>query len=287
MMSEHKPDLVGKLSFGRTQSAKKPTNRQKCLVVGSRAMSTKCRHLLNDLAGLMPHGRTHAKIESQSVAGEALTEVCHLHRCNSILFLESRKRETAFIWLGQVPGGPSAKLQLLNVHTADEVRMAGNCLKFSRPLLHFDHEFDTVPHFQILKALLIDTFNTPNYHPKSKPFIDHMLCFFVLDGKIWFRNYQILPDADPMDVIEIGPRFVMEPVVILDDVMHGSVLWKNQTVEAPGVARRAKVQRALDKMKENQFVASKAEKHRVRNPAPGPDPLGGVFKIPLDDVDDE
>lgn len=42
------------------------------------------------------------------------------------------------MWFAQAPAGPSLKVQIANIHTADEIRMAGNCLKFSRPLLHFD-----------------------------------------------------------------------------------------------------------------------------------------------------
>ncbi len=34
-------------------------------------------------------------------------------------------------------------------------------------------------------------FSTPYYHPKSKPFVDHVFLFGILDGKIWFRNYQV------------------------------------------------------------------------------------------------
>ena len=36
------------------------------------------------------------------------------------------------------------------------------------------------------------TFTTPNYHPKSQPFIDHIFTFSFADNRIWFRNYQIL-----------------------------------------------------------------------------------------------
>ena len=34
-------------------------------------------------------------------------------------------------------------------------------------------------------------FATPNMHPKSKPFYDHVLGFTYLDGRIWFRNFQV------------------------------------------------------------------------------------------------
>ena len=34
-------------------------------------------------------------------------------------------------------------------------------------------------------------FSTPCYHPKSKPFVDHILSFSVDDNRIWFRNFQV------------------------------------------------------------------------------------------------
>ena len=34
-------------------------------------------------------------------------------------------------------------------------------------------------------------FTTPFYHPKSKPFVDHIFHFGIADNRIWFRNYQV------------------------------------------------------------------------------------------------
>ena len=38
---------------------------------------------------------------------------------------------------------------------------------------------------------LLQIFSTPCYHPKSKPFIDHILSFSIEDNRIWFRNFQV------------------------------------------------------------------------------------------------
>ena len=40
------------------------------------------------------------------------------------------------------------------VHTMDELKLTGNCLKGSRPLLNFDAAFDSEPYYQLLKELL-------------------------------------------------------------------------------------------------------------------------------------
>ena len=39
--------------------------------------------------------------------------------------------------------GPSAKFRIENIHTTDELKMSGNCLKGSRAVLSFDGSFDT------------------------------------------------------------------------------------------------------------------------------------------------
>lgn len=46
-------------------------------------------------------------------------------------------------------------------------------------------------------------FKTPNNHPRSQPFVDHILNFAITtDEKIWLRNYQIVNDAVQLE--EIG-----------------------------------------------------------------------------------
>lgn len=91
-----------------------------------------------------------------------------------------------------------------------ELKLTGNCLRGSRPLLSFDPTFDEKPHYTILKELLIQIFGVPNHHPKSQPFFDHVYTFAVLDNRIWFRNFQILSEDGAL--AEIGPRFVLNPV---------------------------------------------------------------------------
>ena len=37
---------------------------------------------------------------------------------------------------------------MLNVHTMDELKLTGNSMLGSRPLLNFDAKFDQTPHWQ-------------------------------------------------------------------------------------------------------------------------------------------
>lgn len=46
------------------------------------------------------------------------------------------------MWAAKMPNGPSIKLHVQNVHTMDELKMTGNCLKGSRGLLSFDKKFE-------------------------------------------------------------------------------------------------------------------------------------------------
>ena len=85
-------------------------------------------------------------------------------------------------------GGPSVKFHLTNLHTMDELKMTGNCMKGSRPLLSFDAAFEASDHLRLIKHLLVDVFGTPRGHPKSKPFVDRVMAFYHVDGKVRARG---------------------------------------------------------------------------------------------------
>lgn len=94
------------------------------------------------------------------------------------------------MYLGKCPLGPSAKFLVVNIHTMDELKLTGNCMQGSRPLLNFDATFDSKAHWQVLKSLLADAFGTPKGHPKSKPFLDRVMSFFVVKNNIC-KNFSI------------------------------------------------------------------------------------------------
>jgi len=102
------------------------------------------------------------------------------------------------MWVSRVPHGPSVKFLVQNLHTVEEVKLTGNCLKASRPLLVFDPAFDDPKknYLNVIKTLFLQVFGTPKAHPKSKPFIDHIFSFYFVDNRIWFRNYQLVYDAE-------------------------------------------------------------------------------------------
>jgi ribosome biogenesis protein BRX1 len=94
-----------------------------------------------------------------------------------------------------------------------ELKLSGNHLKGSRPVLSFDAIFDEEPHLQLLKEVFIQIFSTPKRHHKSKPFFDHIISFAVADGHVWLRNYQVLmdpnktkPTVEDTTLVEVSDR---------------------------------------------------------------------------------
>jgi len=145
----------------------------------------------------------------------------------------------------------------------EELHFTGNCLKGSRPILSFDASFDKAAHLRVIKELLLHTFSVPKTSRKIKPFIDHVMGFTVADGKIWIRCYEVKetepgkqkPAADSekigadetakktkkgeteLNLVEIGPRFVLTPIVILESSFGGPVIYENREFVSPNQIR--------------------------------------------------
>ena len=171
--------------------------------------------------------------------------------------------------MSKAPNGPTVKFHLQNLHTMEELHFTGNCLKGSRPVLSFDAAFDNQPHLQVIKELLTHIFGVPKASRKIKPFVDHVMGFTISDGRVWARCYQIseaesvkmngLHSESAIDkednsgtartketdvsLIEIGPRFVLTPIVILESSFGGPVLYENKEFVSPNQVR-AEMRRA-------------------------------------------
>ncbi len=159
----------------------------------------------------------------------------------------------------------------------EELHFTGNCLKGSRPILSFDSAFDQQPHLRLLKELFTHVFGVPPGSRRSKPFVDHVMGFSIADGKVWVRNYQIneieagkadedMEDEEPkskpkvakggskdtdVELIEIGPRFVLTPIVIQEGSFGGPIIYENKQFVSPNQVR-------------SELRKKKAERHNVR-----------------------
>jgi len=212
-----------------------------------------------------------------------VNEICELKSCNNCLFFEMRRKKDCFLWASKTPNGPSAKFHVTNVHTMGELKMTGNCLIGSRPLLMFDSVFEEHPHWKLIKEMFTQIFGTPNSHPNSKPFVDHIICFYILDNHIWFRNYQIVEVADEdkknkskTEIVEIGPRFALNLIRIFGGSFGGPTLFQNGDYVSPNEVRtKVKIQQSGKFA--SRLIAKKAlGQKKVDNQMP-PDELDDVF----------
>ncbi len=223
------------------------------------------RHLLNDLQSLLPHTYKDTKLDTKSNSqyNAALNALADLHSCNYIFFLEARKQgQDLYLWLANAPNGPTIKFSVSNVHTMGELGFGGNCLKGGRGVVVFDKSFEDSlegnEHRTLIREMLKGVFCVPSKGVRGmKPFVDRIIGVYGLDGKIWFRFYEIretergenadLPKGSMTDItlIEIGPRMVLTPIVILEGSFGGPVIFENKEyVSSNQLRSEARVRKA-------------------------------------------
>lgn len=266
---------------------------------------------MNDLYALLPHSRKDVKLDTKTKLHQ-LNELADLYNCNNVFFFEARKGKDLYLWMSKPPNGPTIKFHMQNLHTMEELHFTGNCLKGSRPILSFDQTFDSQPHLMLIKEVLLHIFGVPKSSRKVKPFVDHVMGFTVADGRIWIRCYQIdeteagkdpssdgisvdgvapIKSAKPsssasahgketnLSLIEIGPRFVMTPIVILEGSFGGPVIYENKEFVSPNQVRadlraaRANKRRTRDdQLQESKFrrgelgLKSQGGKRKAKDP---------------------
>lgn len=219
---------------------------------------------MNDFSALLAHSKRENKFDSKNQLS-MLNEVAELNDCSHCIYFESRHRgEELYMWVSKTPSGPSIKFEVDALVTLDELKLFGNCMKGMRAILIFDQHFESNEQFKGIRKLLEETFASPVKHRKVKPYADHVFYFTVLDNRIWFRNYQIktatgasskpsgpvslsaveteAPLAvDGMELVEIGPRIVLNPIRMFSGSFGGQTTYINPNYVPASVARAAKV----------------------------------------------
>ncbi|KAH8431923.1 Ribosome biogenesis protein brx1 [Aspergillus melleus] len=246
--------------------------KTRVLMLTSRGVTHRHRHLLADLTSLLPHTHKETKLDTKKNNGYnmLLNSLAELHSCNVIFFLEARKRgQDLYLWLSRPPNGPTIKFHVNNLHTTGELNagFSGNCLKGGRGIVVFDRSFDengpdmSKPGNEyrgLVREMLRGVFCVPKRGVKGmKPFVDRIIGVFGVDGKIWIRVYEIreseaggkkegeegkpapkskdgLPEVS---LVEIGPRFVLTPIVILEGSFGGPVIYENKEYVSPNQVR--------------------------------------------------
>lgn len=236
------------------------------LVLSSRGISARQRHLMSDIIGLLPSTKKDNKFDAKHDL-YYLNELCELGDCSHTIYFESRKRDDLYMWFSKSPQGPTIKFLVLNIHTLGELHFTGNCIKGSRAILSFDSAFDSSSEYRIIKEMLTQTFGTPYNHKKSNSYYDHVFQFSILDNKIWFRNYQVVDSIGKdgeFGLVEIGPRFVLSLVKILSGSFEGTCIATNSHYIPPNAMRKAYKQRHAHKYTQRQ-TASDNRKERFMN----------------------
>lgn len=124
--------------------------KSKVLILCSRGITYRMRHLMNDLANLITHSKKgqslisghpvilsrlnpsslffwyalDAKLDSKH-ALPSINELADLNSCNHALYFESRRHSDLYLWASRCPNGPSIRFHVVNVHTMDEMKMTG------------------------------------------------------------------------------------------------------------------------------------------------------------------
>jgi len=209
-----------------TGSKPKYVNKQRILTLMSRGSTFQAKKLLEDLQQMMAHSKHERNVDHKATTAD-VTELCADHNCNSVLFLESKKNQQDFLWLGDTRKGPGAKFIIDSYYSKDSFKFQGNCLKFSRPLLTFGSRFDENENTKLLKSIIHTTFNVPRRHPKSQPFVDKIMAFELdPEMRVYIRMYQILKSGN--DCTEIGPQIEMQLVKITEGPLRGETLFENK-----------------------------------------------------------
>ncbi|KAL0206328.1 hypothetical protein P9112_001635 [Eukaryota sp. TZLM1-RC] len=278
------------------------------LVLGSRGLTHRYRHLMHDLTKLLPHHKSEPKLDKKQPFS-SIAEIAESRNCTGALFFEVRKKQDCYLWMSVTPNGPCAKFHVLNVHTMDELKLTGNSLLFSRPILHFDGAFDSTPQYRLLKEMFTHVFRSPKDHHKVKPFVDHVLGFYIVDNKIWFRNFQIVDKTltndvitasevaneaavssevqgrTDMELVEIGPRMVLNPIRIFEGAFSGSTIFKNDSFVTPTQLRSRIKRELVEKYRHKLDHRAKVESKKDEYVVP-PGELDGAFKL-SDESDDD
>ena len=87
------------------------TNKQRVLIFATRGITYLHRHLMVDLRSLLPHAKKDVK-KDKNEALSAVNEICEMKNCNKSIFFEAKRKKDLYMWLSNVPDGPSAKFQV-------------------------------------------------------------------------------------------------------------------------------------------------------------------------------
>ncbi|XP_015779081.1 PREDICTED: ribosome biogenesis protein BRX1 homolog, partial [Acropora digitifera] len=233
-VQESDPESITDTNAVQTKKTKvkkgKWTNKQRVMVFCARGITHRARHLMLDIRTLLPHSKSEPKLDRKEKLF-VINELCDLKNCNKSIFFEMRKGKDLYMWFACTPHGPSAKFLVENVHTMDELKLTGNALLGSRPIL----SFDKVSHVAFCSARIFTLTGVVQSCPK-------ILHYFISRRGIfdhWFVViflFQIVEEDGSL--LEIGPRFVLNLIRVFDGSFGGATLFQNPRYQSPNQYRQ-------------------------------------------------
>merc|ERR1712226_1616528 len=149
---------------------------------------------------MMPHAKSDSKMQKRESLF-AVNEIAEMKNCSRCLMIEGRRKKDVYLWASVVARGPSVKFEVENIHTMAELKMTGNCLAASRPMLSFSEEFSTTGdmHWQVIKQLLTGIFDIPS-PSHSSTMCSHSPLWTTRSGSEitrFSRRLEASPRSDP------------------------------------------------------------------------------------------
>jgi len=256
--------------------------KKKVLVLCSRGVTASNIELVEDFLKILPHGRKDSKFDKKEPLAN-INEIASLSSCHYCLYFEARKMKDLYMWVSKVEGaGPSIKFLVQHIKPMGDLRLTGNCLLGSRPILSFDAGFGEAVHLRLLRQMLGVVFQTPKGHPRSKPFHDHVVHFALVGGSVIIRHYQVVPaltdgSRDSQTLVEIGPRLTLLPIRIFAGSFGGETLYANGDYVSPNEAR-SRLKRKASRSTRGHVAQKEKRRERIN--------VHGMAELPEDALDD-
>jgi len=111
-----------------TMSQGKWKNKTRTLIIGSRGLDYRARHFMEDLRGIMAHGKADTKLDKKNDR-MLIREMAEMKNCSKVLYFEGRKKKDLFLTVADVEEGPTMRFNVEGLNTMGELKFTGNCLK--------------------------------------------------------------------------------------------------------------------------------------------------------------
>ena len=227
---EEKKKLLQKPAPKEEIQPKQPNKFKKvrtanAIILARKGIHFSMRHYMPELLSFMPNVQQLPKFTGEDLV--QLNSLAEKNNCEVIMMLESKGEENTLFWIGLKDQGPTVCFKLTNPYTIEELSLFGKCSKNSSPLLIFDKAFESAPQYGIMKQILTKALSVPYKTKGMKEIVDTAISFFIVEGHIYFRKYQISWDEDQVRLFEAGPRFILQPLFIMNGPFCGRQIWRN------------------------------------------------------------